>query len=293
MKNKLMKMLGSTTLLAMAGVTLTVPFNMGGCAEVGSTVGSVGTMMGAPAGTEHVATGLGKAADAARLSDREEDAMGQSVAVAVTNQYPLNENAAQTKYVTLVGLTIASCTTKPDGNWVFGVVDSPDVNAFAGPGGYIMVTSGALKMMENEAELAGVLAHEITHVEQQHGLKAVKQAGYLDALAEGGKAVDNRVELLSPIIEGSIDVVLKKGYSREQETDADKRAVKLVMAAGYDPNAYKAFLQRVRAGQSSGKSNIMSTHPGLDQRIAAVSAGIPAGQTGAQLKDRFAKNVMK
>lgn len=282
----------STPFLALCGLLLTVPLNMGGCADVASKVGGVGAALGAPEADHAIMAGA-KAADASSLSEHQEDTMGQSVAVAVTSQYPLKENLALTKYVTLVGLTLASQTTNPDGNWVFGVVESEVVNAFAGPNGYIMVTTGALKLMENEAELAGVLAHEIAHCDLHHGLKAAKQAGYAGALAEGAQAADSRMEALAPLIEGTIDMVLTKGYSREHELGADKSAVKLLIAAGYDPNSYVKFLQRMRAGQTSGKSNIMSTHPGLDARIAAVQAGIPAGKTGAQLKERFARNVIK
>src|SRR6185436_10736392 len=111
-----------------------------------------------------------------------EDGMGQSVAVSLTNQYQLTRDTALNKYVSLVGLAIVNASDRPVGNWEFGVLETNDVNAFAGPNGYIFVTRGALSRMENEAQLAGVLAHEVTHVLHHHGLQAVKDSAGVDFL---------------------------------------------------------------------------------------------------------------
>src|SRR5437773_2391483 len=263
-------------------VCLSIPLNMGGCAgDVGQGISSIGsaTGHGAPSGTENYLRAGEKGLQATSLSERDEDAMGQSVAVTLTNQYGLNDDESLARYVTLVGLTIASVSPRPDGNYVFGVLNSNDVNAFSGPNGYILITRGALARMQDEAELAGVLAHEIAHVTNHDGINAVKQAGYADAFAEAAKGADSRVAALGQLTDGVVDVVIKKGYSKDQEFGADAGAVKFLVAAGYDPNSYLHFLQRLKAaGSVSSGGSLMSTHPGLDQRISRVSSQIKSGQ---------------
>jgi len=280
------------TAVATAFVCLSVPFNMGGCADdVSHGIGQA-TGQSAPAGTDNYIRAGEKALKTTTLNEADEDAMGQSVAMTLTSRYGLNDDETLARYVNLVGLTVASATPRPDGNWVFGVINSSEVNAYAGPNGYILITKGALAKMQDEAELAGVLAHECAHVANQDGLNAVKNAGYLDAGMEAGKGADQNFAKFGQLTDGVVDVVIKKGYSRDQEMTADVNAVKFLVAAGYDPNSYLHFLQRVKAaGGGSAGSSLMSTHPGLDQRIAKVSSQIKSGQSGATLKDRFVQNV--
>src|SRR5687768_15321088 len=134
------------------------------------------------------------------ISPDTEDGMGQAVAVSLTNSYPLTKNTALNKYVSLVGLTIVNASDRPVGNWQFGVLDSDDVNAFAGPNGYIFVTRGALDQMENEAQLAGVLAHEVTHVLHHHGLNGVKQSATVDLAKDlASVAINDRTGLVKKL----------------------------------------------------------------------------------------------
>ncbi|MGH7177253.1 MAG: M48 family metalloprotease [Tepidisphaeraceae bacterium] len=276
-------------------VCILVPMNMGGCAtDAVQGVGQVGSLTGKPvplpAGSSQYAQAAEKAVNAWTLGEAEEDGMGQAVAVAVTNKYPLVNDPELTRYVTLVGLTVASATSRPDGNYVFGVVESADVNAFAGPNGYIMVTRGALSQMHDEAELAGVLAHEIAHVVNHDGLNAVRQAGMVDAGTTAAKAADSRVNMFGKWTDATIDVVLKKGYSKDQELSADRAAVRFVTLAGYDPHSYLSFIKRQ---SSAGAGSPMSTHPGLSQRVGAIQSQIGATTGGATLKARFDKSVKR
>jgi beta-barrel assembly-enhancing protease len=279
----------STSFLALCGVVLTVPFNMGGCASGGGGLGSIG-IGGTSVDVGRAFSGANKMNQANNMKERDENVMGESVVMAVTNQYPLNTDPVLNKYVTLVGLTIASVTDNPDGNYVFGVVESDKVNAFTGPNGYIMVTSATLKFCKNEAELAGVLAHEVSHSVNHDGLKAAKDSLGKSGLTEVATSVGG-AQQFSSLADAGVDAILIKGYDRDQEINADKTAIKYMMAAGYDPNAYKTFLMRVKDMQSSNKAGFFSTHPGLEQRINVVSAQIPQGKTGAVLQARFEKNV--
>jgi predicted Zn-dependent protease len=118
---------------------------------------------------------------------RQED-LGQSIAVAISNRYPVSRNRALNEYVNLVGLTVASVSPKPELKFAFGVLETNDVGAYSTPGGYVFVTRGALALMNDESELAGVLAHEVAHVVANHGIEAVKKASLAPSRATSMKA---------------------------------------------------------------------------------------------------------
>src|SRR5258708_981953 len=161
------------TLIALIAIIFTTPFNMGGCADTTSQLGqAIGGRQG-----EAIGGAVGSFAETESLGEKDERAMGESVAMAVTTRYPIIQNDKLNQYVSLVGLTLAANSPRPDGHWLFAVVDTPEVNAFSGPDGYVLITRGAIAQMKDEAELAGVLSHEMSHVLDKHGLAAVKQAG--------------------------------------------------------------------------------------------------------------------
>lgn len=253
---------------------------------------SLGNMIGGDTG--HLIKAGGHVANAAALGEKDEDALGQSVGLAVTNRYGVVKNDNLTRYVTLVGLTVAAGSPRPAGNYVFGVLDSPQVNAFSGPNGYIFITRGALEMMQSEAELAGVLGHEIAHVCNHDGLHQIQAAEQRGALAEAMQANSDTARFQA-LADAGVDVITKQGYSQPQELDADAGAVHSMAAVGYDPAAYLEFLKRLQVAEGKSAGNrLMSTHPGVAQRIARVNeelATIPKG--GATLADRFSRNFKK
>jgi predicted Zn-dependent protease len=275
-------------LLILIALILTIPFNMGGCADVTSQIGSaVGGQQG-----EAIGRAGGKLVEAESLSEKDEQAMGESVAMAVTTRYPVVKDQKLNQYVTLVGLTLANASRRPDGNWLFAVVETSDVNAFSGPDGYILITRGLIRQLHDESELAGVLAHEMSHVLDKHGLAAVKQAGRASALASLAQA-DQRLSAFSQVTDSLTDTILVKGYGRNQEDQADADAVKLLIATGYDPAGYLSFIERV-AREQHGGSTLMSTHPGAADRAAKIRARINelrSAKQGAVLRERFEKNA--
>jgi predicted Zn-dependent protease len=300
MQRSTRKAIAVTTILAAlglagAGVHLGCKDNTGftqNLAKVGGQIGSAVT------GRQEIAQGVEAGVNymsVISLSAEDEDAMGQSVAMNLTSSSRLTNDEKLNKYVSLVGLTLVDASPRPVGNWLFGVLESTEVNAFAGPNGYIFVTTGALRQMQDESELAGVLAHELTHVLHHHGLNGVKNDANAEALKAAGSIAlksngADRFGIYEKVAEPTVDGVVKKGYARDQELDADRTAVGLLVAAGYDPNGLVRFLQKL---ESSG-GDLMSTHPGKAQRIASAQAeiarvGSPKGKT---LKDRFAKNVV-
>ena len=277
------------SLFATIALGLTIPFNMGGCADVtGPIGGKFGGAFGGSQGANLVDTGV-KIVKNESISEKDERTMGESVAMAVTTKYPVVKNEKLNRYVALIGLTLANASSRPDGNWLFAVVDTNEVNAFSGPDGYILITRGLIAQLHDEAELAGVLAHEMSHVLDQHGMQAVKQAGRANILASALSQADQRFKAFSEATDGLVDAVLVKGYGRDQEDEADADAVKLLLATGYDPTSYLHFIERM-AGQQHGNSSIMSTHPGAAdraERIRGQIAALKPLKPGAVVRERF------
>ena len=143
--------------------------------------------------------GAGKdlATAAGGMDEKEEIAVGREVAGRMLGAAPLVADPGLQAYVNRVGRWVASQTERPDLPWHFGVIDSPAINAFAAPGGYVLITRGALALMESEAELAGVLAHEIAHVDQKHIIEAIRRSSVFvqvrDETQLTGSVLDSKI----------------------------------------------------------------------------------------------------
>lgn len=280
-------------LIAAGALVISTGFFIAGCGGPGGDL--VQSMTGSIPGMNNsqtqslVGTGA-KLVDRADLeSPQRQDAIGQSVAIGITNRYPLIVNEELNDYVSLVGLTVASVSKNPGINFTFGVLDTSDVAAYSTPGGYIFISRGALALVQDESELAGVLAHEVAHVALNHGMEAVKSNSNMQVLSSAIQAGNSQAAQWGQFIDGALDIAISKPYSRGQESGADAEAVKYLIAAGYDPKGLLRFLQKLQSQGSSG-GGLMSTHPGTADRIAAVQR--QAGNaTGAMLKERYAANV--
>lgn len=199
------------------------------------------------------------------------------------------EDRAIAAYVTRVGQKIVPFTERQDVNYTFTVLDSPVVNAFALPGGYVYVTRGILQLANNEAELAAVIAHEIGHVTARHSAER-----YSTSVVTG---------LGASILSAAIDVdgasqalgiganLYLSSYSRSQEHEADDLGVRYLSRAGYDPNAMATFLQSLEASAAleakeaglevTGGKSYFSTHPVTKERVArSFNAASQYGNSG-------------
>ena len=246
--------------------------------------------------------GMAVAASACRpapkLTESQEYFMGRSVAALAIERDGLSPDRALEEYVNLVGATIALESDRPETfrGYTFGILDSEDINAFAGASGFIFVTKGALRAMKNEDELAGVLAHEIAHVCLRHpeiaaqaaaertGLMEFAQefqalaglaAGIAGALGRSDterwlKTAQEAAPVFGKATAEMYDAV-SKGYGREEELAADRMAVDLLTREGvrYSPTAYKEFIARLPQ-----KGGAWGTHPGLQGRVQAIEEEI-------------------
>ena len=220
----------------------------------------------------------------------DKDAIGQSIALAATNRYGLLDDDRLQAYVTLVGLSVVNSSSDPNGHYVFGVLDSDLPTACSGPNGYIMITRGALMMMDDESELAGVLAHEIAHVQANDGIHAIEQSLRLQAGSEVAGTLDARFAQFNSMTDQAVVQILDKGYSRDQEIRADLTAIQLLHAAGYDAGGYVRFLKKLQT-KSQSRADLFATHPGMSDRVARLNQ--PNAQGGQTLQARFREYVLR
>ncbi len=219
------------------------------------------------------------------ITPEQEYYIGRAVAATVFGQYRPYANEEANRYVNLVGQTLAAASDRPEtfGGYHFQILDSEEINAVAAPGGLILVTRGMLRNCKNEDALAAVLAHEIAHIQGQHGLKAIKTSRLTSALtilaAEGAKNYGApELAQLTEAFEGSVsDVVstiMNNGYSRELERDADEAAIDLLKRVGYDPAALPAMLSVMDKRMTPGGPGFAKTHPDPKQRIQSIESQV-------------------
>jgi len=233
------------------------------------------------------------------ISESEEYYIGRAVAAQVLGRYKTLDDAALNDYAQTVAQAVAAASDRPSiyRGYHVQVLDTPEVNAFAAPGGFLFVTKGMVGLAKSEDELACVLAHEVAHVAKRHGLKTIQTARLTSAFAVlGGEAAKRyspeQVSKLTAQFEGAIDDVVNKlvvnGYSRDKEYEADKFAAQYARAANYDPGALKIFLTRMQASAASG--GMFKTHPPAAKRLAELGtpAASSAYRTSAARDRRFA-----
>jgi len=210
-----------------------------------------------------------------------EQQRGDDEAKQVEQEMGLLREPALSAYVRAVGAKLTAVSDKPEGPWQFDVVDRPEPNAFALPGGHVYVTRGLLVLTNSEDELAGVLGHEIAHVTARHSTKrmgaAVLTAPLTIASGIAGMAVGIVSPALGNAVAGTGDLISEglvlAPYSREQEHEADELGQTLAARAGYDPAALPRFLQTLDrdlallAGQKQ-RSSFLDSHPLTPDRVA-------------------------
>jgi predicted Zn-dependent protease len=234
----------------------------------------------------------GKSASVGGYSEEEEAAIGRQIAGSLLGAAPLVKDPQLQKYVNNVGRWVASQSERPDLAWHFGVIESKDINAFAAPGGYIFVTRGLYRLLDNEAELAGVLAHEIGHVIRKHHLKILQQSQLVDL---GGKLLGKQVggdEKIHNLI-GSGAEIVSRSLDKNAEFEADRIAVVLAARAGYDAFGLPEVLQEIghsATGDSGSVALLFKTHPHPDERLTKLGDAVGSrldGLKGLTLAGRF------
>lgn len=211
-----------------------------------------------------------------KVSPEQEAAIGEQVAGRLLGQTPLLDNPKLQQYVNRVGRWVAQQSDRPDLPWVFGVIDSPLVNAYAVPGGYVFVSRGLYQQLASEAELAGVLGHEIAHVQQKHHLKLLKKGQWLQAGSSAlGKELKQTEQADAVVGKGA--ELLARRLDQGAEFEADRIGIVLAARAGYDPLGLPAVLQKLDAlaeAQPNAVEALFSTHPTASVRLEALDQAI-------------------
>lgn len=228
------------------------------------------------------------------IDEKGEIEIGRDVAARLLGAAPLHPSASLQRYVNEVGRWLASQTERAGLPWRFAVLDAPQVNAFATPGGYIFVTGGLIARMKTEAELAGVLAHEIVHVLRKHHLHAI-QKGAMANVASNVVALamqDRNSALRNRLVSFGTELYVR-GLDKTDELEADRLGVVVAARGGYDPWGLPVVLQTLQSisPDDSAVALMFATHPPPTERLDAIEqrmlALLDAYATQPQLAKRF------
>ena len=234
-----------------------------------------------------------------QITPEQEYYIGRTVAATVLTAYKPKPAEGLNDYVNRVGQSLAQFSTRPEtfGGYHFMALDSDEINAFAAPGGMVMVTRGLLRCCQTEDELAAVLAHEIGHVSNQDGLRAIRtsrlNATVLSLASVGMNYTDAQLAELTQAFDESIDniksTLMDTGYSRRLEYQADAAAVEILKKAGYNPGALAAMLENMAKNWDSSRKDFAATHPAPADRLAQLKRiGVEASaETAASRQKRF------
>jgi predicted Zn-dependent protease len=292
----------STCALLTTGMIL-----LSGCAtitKIGTTVAVLTGQMSQQAADATVKTVEAAEKALEKITPENEYYIGRSAAaMTLEKNKPLN-NKKSAHYLNVLGQTLAQVSDKPDtyNGYHFIIMDSAEVNAFAAPGGLILVTKGLLKCCKDEDSLAAVLAHEIAHIQHDDALKAISKGRWTSLFTVAGTSIAKvygpaELAQITECFEGTLDDIMKtvfvNGYKKDQEYAADAAAVAILQRVGYNPHAMKQMLLEVdKTTDPSATSGFGKTHPSPKDRLTrldAVLKDIPPVDPPPARKARFDK----
>jgi predicted Zn-dependent protease len=210
----------------------------------------------------------------ALISESQEIAIGQESHPEVLAEFGSLEDQALQEFFSRISVDMAKISHRPNLPWKFTVLDSPVVNAFAVPGGNVYLTRGILAYMNNEAEMAGVVGHEIGHITARHSVTQISQQQLLGLGLMVGSAFSSRFRQMSSLAEMGLSILLLK-YSRDHERQADQLGIQYMAQAGYDPAQMSRFFQvfvGLQEDEGAAIPSWLSTHPAPPDRIQATAA---------------------
>ena len=299
--NALRTMAAATGILLLSGC-VTNPQLPSGVGNLGSAIGML-----ASAGTTPMPAGRGEgnlmellAQSVQSIDEPKEIEIGRQLSAILLGAKPLHPDPALQRYVNNLGRWISLQSPRPNLPWTFMVLDDAGFNAFAAPGGYVFVTKGLVDQARGEAELGGVLAHEITHVVEKHHLKSLNKTAQA-ALAGQVLASSLRNDLASAVASQLVGIgkeLYGKGLDRDDEFEADRKGVALAARAGLDPYGLPSLLQTLAQAQPDNPNYVLalSTHPPTEQRLGALEKAMDqrldglSGQAPVLITQRLASS---
>lgn len=205
------------------------------------------------------------------MSDAQEVSLGQQInQQLLSSQFRRYGNTQINAYVRDVGERLAAQSERPNLPYTFQVVQDDSINAFATMGGFVYVTTGLLQAMDNEAQLAGVIGHEIGHIVHKHSIRQMREVIIARGLA-GAAGIDSNI-----VVQLGVELALRLPRSRQHEYEADRTGLALLMNTGYSPLGLVQFFEKLLNKPSP--PTFLSTHPASSDRIAVLEQMIPPGQ---------------
>jgi predicted Zn-dependent protease len=258
-------------------------------------LGGVGKALQGVQGADKLKKGLDTAQDAAKvlkgvagIGPEEEKIIGDSVALEIVSKYGgLVRDETVMARVNLVGRSLARYSDRPELDWRFGVLDSPAINAFSAPDGYVFITRGLYALADSDDALAAILGHEIAHITGKHALTIVARndaftAGLGQLVQRSGEArkVDSQLKQLNLGVDLVVKTLFEKGFDPQTEFAADATGRQLAVTTGYAPGALRAVLVRLQS-TPAGQTQPFSTHPPLTERLKRLPADTAGAPTAA------------
>jgi predicted Zn-dependent protease len=243
---------------------------------------------------------IGSAAE--EITPEQEYYIGRAVAANILSTYKLwTGSPALAAYLNNICAAITINSPRPNvyNGYHLAILDSNEINAFATSGGHILVTRGLINAAKSEDALAGVIAHEVAHIQLQHSIKAIKTSRITQALlvtgtsavgAASGMDVNQLTDVFNESVGEIVQTMVNNGYSQSQEYDADNTALSLMASAGYNPQGLIDMLKELNVIQSKTSGGFNKTHPSPAQRIANAEKSVgkyKAADTSASRQARF------
>ena len=230
-----------------------------------------------------------------KVTEAEELQIGKQVSDKMVEAFGVYQDPAVNKYVTLVGAVLAQASTRPQLPWQFVILDTEGVNAFAAPGGYVHITKGLLGMLKTEAELAGVLSHELIHVTEKHTVNAIQKSESVKATTDEVGAGGLAASVVSRIAQRAYSDILNNKFSRDDEVEADDKGVQLANKLGYAPSGLVSALNKLADRNKDAKepNGLFASHPLMKERIDLIEKTIKEKKltATATVQARYAKNI--
>lgn len=255
-----------------------------GCASVAK----MGAQLGQGSGvlTEQQTDSINRSVDVLEktfedITPEQEYFIGRSVAASLLSRYDALDSRRLNEYVNTLGQTLAMASDRPEtfGGYHFLVLDSDELNAFAAPGGLILICRGLVDMCATESELAAVLAHEVAHVQHKDGLRAIKTSRLTGALTTlslegarhlGGEQLRDLANQFDGSIQDVTGTLVNSGYARGQEVEADAAARVILERVGYDPDSLNRMLLVMEGHWDPHGPGFARTHPSPNDRLKEI-----------------------
>jgi len=278
---------GFILMLGLASTALTLALIGAGCkaTQVATTIGvATGTID--PQQAEAINRTTAAFAKAFEdITPEQEYYLGRAVTATLLGDHQVFDHAAATDYINRLGAALALYSDMPEtfNGWHFGIMDTDEINAFAAPGGFVLISRGLLRCCPNEEAVAAVLAHEIAHVQHRHGLRAIRtgrwsgaaQTAFIESARTLGSA---EVAALTSAMEDSIgditDTLVNSGFSRRQEREADQSAITIMQRAGYNPRGLLLMLEEMGKRLPDYPGGFGATHPSPVDRIRDIRSAL-------------------